>query len=141
MGRIAKFTTIEHICPSQVLNPQEQLQFIFKELNKISVEKPFCIALDENGENLSSMQFSKVLQNAETQSEKCIVFCIGGAYGLPKEIQPICRMKLVSLSGMTFAHELALVVLLEQLYRARCILANHPYHHGEKSPLALNFCK
>ena len=51
------------------------------------------------------------------------------------EDQPFLQ-KLISLSMLTFSHELAFSVALEQIYRARCIIENHPYHHGEKSPLA-----
>jgi 23S rRNA (pseudouridine1915-N3)-methyltransferase len=54
-------------------------------------------------------------------------FCIGGAYGLSAQVSRQCSESL-SLSAFTFPHELALLLLLEQLYRAFCILHHHPYH-------------
>ncbi len=140
-SRISKHTSVQHIFPSSQLNPNEVLAFYTKEIKKFSVENPLCIALDENGENLSSSGLAKNLEQYEVKGEKIVLFCLGGAYGLPEELKSIVKIDLISLSRMTFPHEMALAVLVEQVYRARCILSNHPYHHGDKSPLALSLQK
>lgn len=135
-SRVAKMCTITVVQPQSNLSPSEIPLFYAKEIKKISVEAPLCFALDENGKNISSQLFSKQLAQYESRGEKVIVFCLGGAYGLPKELKSMGRLELFSLSAMTFPHELALAILFEQIYRAKCILSNHPYHHGEPSSLA-----
>ncbi|WGL58720.1 23S rRNA (pseudouridine(1915)-N(3))-methyltransferase RlmH [Pigmentibacter sp. JX0631] len=133
--RVAKFTPITIIQPQTILSVEEISLFYQKEIKKLSVENPLCFALDENGKNYSSISFAKKLELFETRGEKMVIFCLGGAYGLPKELKNIGRLELFSLSALTFPHELALAVLFEQIYRAKCILSNHPYHHGEPSAL------
>jgi 23S rRNA (pseudouridine1915-N3)-methyltransferase len=134
--RISKFTSITHIFPTSPLSKDELALFYIKELKKLSVENPLCIAFDENGKHRTSFDFAKNLNQYELRGEKMIIFCLGGAYGLPVELKSLGRIELVSLSQMTFPHELAFAVLLEQVYRVRCILSNHPYHHSDVSPLA-----
>jgi 23S rRNA (pseudouridine1915-N3)-methyltransferase len=141
LGRISKFTPIVHIFPSSHLSQDELVSFYTKEFKKLSVENPLCIAFDENGRHRTSYDFAKTLDQYELRGEKMIIFCFGGAYGLPVDLKLFGRVELVSLSSMTFPHELAFSVLLEQVYRARCILSNHPYHHGDVSPLANVFSK
>ena len=136
LGRISKFTPISHIYPASQLSSDELAAFYIKEFKKLSVENPLCIALDENGKHRTSSDFAKNLDQFELRGEKMVIFCLGGAYGLPENLKHLGRVELISLSQMTFPHELAFAVLLEQVYRARCILSNHPYHHGDVSPLA-----
>lgn len=87
---------------------------------------PVC--LDENGETMSSVAFAALLRRwFDTAHTPC--FIIGGAYGLSDAVRAKA-VKTLSLSPMTFPHELARVLLLEQLYRADAILRNSPYHHA-----------
>jgi 23S rRNA (pseudouridine1915-N3)-methyltransferase len=139
LGRISKYTPVAHIFPTSQLNKEDLSSFYAKELKKLSVEKLLCISFDENGKHQTSSDFAKSLDHYEMRGEKMIVFCLGGAYGLPAELKSLGKIELVSLSKMTFPHELAFAVLLEQVYRARCILSNHPYHHGDISPLANSY--
>lgn len=134
-NRITKLCAVTIVQAQAHLTQDELAPFYIKEIKKISVENPLCIALDENGKNISSLLFAKQLEQYETRGEKVLVFCLGGAYGLPKELKKLGRLELISLSAMTFPHEMALAILFEQIYRAKCILSNHPYHHGEPSPL------
>lgn len=138
-SRVSKFIACEIITPHGMLNENEIVNFYTKEIKKTGVERPICFAFDENGNTYTSENFAKELKQQEIQGEKCVVFCFGSAYGLPKELRQLVRVKLISLSKLTFAHELAFAVALEQIYRARCIMENHPYHHGEMSPLAKEF--
>ncbi len=84
--------------------------------------KGYNIALDVNGKQCDSFEFSKIFDN-----EININFFIGGAYGFNKEFLSKTQ-KVISLSNLTYAHKIAKVVLYEQIYRGLCIKSNHPYH-------------
>ena len=84
------------------------------------------ILLNEKGIQLSSLQFAERLNNMGNQR---LVFAIGGANGLHTELQDICYWNL-SLSPLTFPHELARLILVEQIYRAQSILTHSPYHRS-----------
>ncbi len=86
------------------------------------------IILDETGKEFTSAKFAGVVNNLLTSVNKKVIFLIGGSYGIGEELRT--RGKLVlSLSQMTFSHQLARLVFAEQLYRAFTILKNEPYHH------------
>ena len=88
----------------------------------------FIILLDENGEHKSSVAFSKFIQKKLNSGIKTITFIIGGPYCFSSEIKSISNYEL-SLSKMTFSHEMIRLFFTEQLYRAFSILKNEPYHH------------
>ncbi|MDR2034740.1 MAG: 23S rRNA (pseudouridine(1915)-N(3))-methyltransferase RlmH [Helicobacteraceae bacterium] len=82
----------------------------------------YLIALSEEGELYNSFDFAKLVANRAAFS-----FYIGGAYGLDRAFCGLCD-RVISLSPLTFSHEIARIVLLEQLYRAFTIESKHPYH-------------
>lgn len=84
------------------------------------------VALDRDGRALSSTEFASELRRWQ-QSERAVVFVIGSAHGLDPIVLDRARLRL-SLSRLTFPHELALLLLAEQLYRAHTILRGEPYH-------------
>jgi 23S rRNA (pseudouridine1915-N3)-methyltransferase len=86
------------------------------------------IALDERGRDLTSRQFADQLQRMRDAAEQP-AFVIGGPDGLDASIKDAARFQL-RLSSLTLPHALARVVLVEQLYRAWSLLANHPYHRA-----------
>ena len=88
----------------------------------------FIILLDENGEHKSSVGFSKFIQKKLNSGMKTLTFVIGGPYGFSEEIKSMSNYQL-SLSKMTFSHEMIRMFFTEQLYRAFSILKNEPYHH------------
>ena len=88
----------------------------------------FIILLDENGKHKSSVGFSKFIQKKLNSGMKNITFIVGGPYGFSSEIKSISNYQL-SLSKMTFSHEMIRLFFTEQLYRAFSILKNEPYHH------------
>lgn len=96
-------------------------------LSKI-IPGDFVILLDEKGKQLNSVKFAHDLQELMNQSYKQIVFVIGGPYGFAEEVYQRANRKL-SLSDMTFTHQMVRLFLSEQLYRAFSILQNKPYHH------------
>jgi len=84
--------------------------------------------LDERGKQLGSPEFSVFLQKYMLQSVKSMIFAVGGPYGFSKEVYERAD-DMVSLSKMTFSHQMVRLIFLEQLYRAMTILNNEPYHH------------
>lgn len=84
------------------------------------------VLLDDTGKNPSSSQFAKWLGEMRDRGAREIVFLCGGAEGFPEGLRRRATQKF-SLSALTFSHELARVMLAEQVYRAFAILAGHPY--------------
>jgi 23S rRNA (pseudouridine1915-N3)-methyltransferase len=100
-------------------------EILFKKISP----SDFVILLDERGKQYSSVEFSDFLQQKLSQNSKQILFIIGGAYGFSEEIYQRKNHSL-SLSSMTFSHQMVRIIFLEQLYRGASILRNEPYHHG-----------
>lgn len=96
-------------------------------LSKISAQD-FLVLLDENGKQFSSVAFADTLQKHMNSGIKTLVFVIGGPYGFSPSVYARAQNK-VSLSAMTFSHQMVRVFFVEQLYRAFTILRNEPYHH------------
>lgn len=86
------------------------------------------ILLDENGKQLSSIEFSTYLQKKMNSGIKQLVFVIGGPYGFSASVYEMASGK-ISLSKMTFSHQMVRLFMVEQVYRAFTILKNEPYHH------------
>ena len=86
------------------------------------------VFLDEKGTTFGSVEFSKYLQKKMNSGIKRLVFIVGGPYGFDKVIYDKHQEKL-SLSKMTFSHQMVRLFFCEQLYRALTILKNEPYHH------------
>ncbi|HJN53712.1 MAG TPA: 23S rRNA (pseudouridine(1915)-N(3))-methyltransferase RlmH [Flavobacteriaceae bacterium] len=97
-------------------------------LSKIDKNK-HVIVLDEKGKEYNSISFSNFIQHHMNSSKKEIIFIIGGAYGLSEKILERANQK-VSLSKMTFSHQMVRIIFLEQLYRSFSILKNEPYHNN-----------
>lgn len=86
------------------------------------------ILLDENGKSFSSVAFSEELQKKMNSGIKTLVFVIGGPYGFSEAMYAKAQGK-ISLSSMTFSHQMVRLFFIEQLYRGFTILRNEPYHH------------
>jgi 23S rRNA (pseudouridine1915-N3)-methyltransferase len=86
------------------------------------------ILLDENGKTFSSIHFSEELQKKMNAGIKTLVFVIGGPYGFSETVYAKAHGK-ISLSPMTFSHQMVRLFFIEQLYRGFTILKNEPYHH------------
>jgi 23S rRNA (pseudouridine1915-N3)-methyltransferase len=89
----------------------------------------YLILLDERGKEYNSVQFAEQLSLFFNQSIKNICFVIGGAYGFSEEVYARSNAK-ISLSRMTFSHQIIRAIFTEQLYRAFTIINNEPYHHS-----------
>jgi len=86
------------------------------------------VALDERGEQLDSRAFAAYIGRQRDSGTPELIFAIGGAYGFSNEVRSRAA-KVLSLSAMTFTHQMVRPFLLEQIYRACTILNNEPYHH------------
>lgn len=86
------------------------------------------VLLDERGKEINSIVFAQQLQNDLNQAVKNLIFVIGGPYGFDDRLYQRANRKL-SLSQMTFTHQMVRLFLTEQIYRAFTILQNKPYHH------------
>lgn len=103
---------------------QKEGELILGKLNTTDL----LILLDENGKQMDSVAFSGYLQKHMNSGIKQLVFVIGGPYGFSQEVYNKSNGKL-SLSKMTFSHQMVRLFVIEQLYRAFTILRNEPYHH------------
>ncbi|MEP1488053.1 MAG: 23S rRNA (pseudouridine(1915)-N(3))-methyltransferase RlmH [Algibacter sp.] len=109
---------------SEKQQKQKEGELILGKLNTTDV----LILLDENGKQLDSIEFSQYLQKHMNSGIKQLVFVIGGPYGFSEAVYSKAKGKL-SLSKMTFSHQMVRLFVIEQLYRGFTILKNEPYHH------------
>jgi 23S rRNA (pseudouridine1915-N3)-methyltransferase len=86
------------------------------------------VLLDEGGKIFSSRGFSEYMEKQMLGGARRLIFVIGGAWGFPEEVYQRANGK-ISLSRMTFSHQMVRLIFAEQLYRAMTILKNEPYHH------------
>jgi 23S rRNA (pseudouridine1915-N3)-methyltransferase len=91
--------------------------------------KSTLVLMDSRGKEFTSEQFAKFLGDYQDRTPLPLVFAIGGADGF-RDATKAAAQQTISLGKMTLAHELARIVLLEQVYRAFTILKGHPYHCG-----------
>lgn len=109
---------------SQQQIKQEEGNLIQTKIDKSSL----IILLDEKGKDFTSISFANWIQTEMNKGHKHINFVVGGAYGFSEDIYHLSAMKL-SLSKMTFSHQMVRLFFIEQIYRAFTILNNEPYHH------------
>ena len=110
----------------EIISKSNKFDENVKIMKKIK-QRDFVIALDSQGESIDSIKFSNLINSSETYINKEIVFVIGGSEGLDKNI--IARAdKVLSFSKLTFQHQIVRLLLIEQIYRAKKIQENHPYH-------------
>lgn len=88
----------------------------------------YVVLLDEGGKEMRSIEFAQYLRHKMNTLIKRLVFVIGGPYGFSQKVYQAATEKM-SLSRMTFSHQMVRLIFVEQLYRAMSILAGSPYHH------------
>lgn len=103
---------------------QREAEIILKEVSSTT----FLILLDENGKQFTSEKFANYLEK-KMVNEPDILFVIGGAYGFDQSVYDRSNEKL-SLSEMTFSHQMVRMFFVEQIYRAFTIIKGEPYHHS-----------
>ena len=119
--RISRYAQIE----TQEFASEEAL---LKWLGK-AVPRPFFVALDSRGKQMSSEELAEFIGKHQDSGTQTMLFAIGGPNGWSEKAHKESQLQL-SIGKITLPHELALVVLAEQVYRAFTILKKHPYHSG-----------
>jgi 23S rRNA (pseudouridine1915-N3)-methyltransferase len=123
------FEIIPDIKNAKNLSKKQQKIAEGNELLKRIEKSDTIIILDEKGKTFSSVEFSVFLQKKMNSGLKNLIFIIGGPYGFSEEIYQRANTK-ISLSTMTFSHQMVRLFFIEQLYRGFTILRNEPYHHS-----------
>ena len=121
-------TTIADIRNTKKLSEAEQKRLEGEAILRLITESDHLMLLDEHGAELRSIEFADMLQRRMSAGTKRLVFVIGGPYGFSEAVYQRANSKL-SLSKMTFSHQIVRAIFTEQLYRAFTILKNEPYHH------------
>jgi 23S rRNA (pseudouridine1915-N3)-methyltransferase len=134
LKRIVHYVSMEKIEIPDIKNQKKYSQDQVKQLEgKEFLQRiqatDVVYLLDERGKAFDSVGFSHFLQQQFNTGQKQLVFLIGGAYGFSDEIYQRAVGKL-SLSEMTFSHQMIRLFFLEQIYRALTIIKGEPYHHG-----------
>ncbi|MBE6175436.1 MAG: 23S rRNA (pseudouridine(1915)-N(3))-methyltransferase RlmH [Rikenellaceae bacterium] len=121
-------TTIADVRNTRNLSEAEQRRLEGESILRLVNDSDYVMLLDERGLELRSIEFAEVLQRRMSSGVKRLVFVIGGPYGFSEAVYSRANGKL-SLSRMTFSHQIVRAIFAEQLYRAFTILRNEPYHH------------
>jgi len=119
---------IQDVKNAKNLSESLQKQAEGEEILKRTSTADVLILLDEKGKTYTSEGFSEFLQKKMNSGLKNLIFVIGGPYGFSEEVYARANGK-VSLSTMTFSHQMVRLFFIEQLYRGFTILRNEPYHH------------
>lgn len=130
INRYCRFamTTIADVRNTRNMAPSRQKQMEGEAILKNIVDGDFLVLMDERGAQYTSIEFSQWLQKRMLSGVKRLVLVIGGPYGFSEEVYARADQK-ISLSKMTFSHQIVRAIFAEQLYRAFTILHNEPYHH------------
>ncbi len=123
-----EFVEINELKNTKALTPEQQkakeAELILKKLSPLD----YVILLDEKGTEFSSKQFAAYLDKKAISSTSTMIFIVGGPYGFDDTLYTRANDKL-SLSRMTFSHQMIRLLFVEQLYRAFTIIKGEPYHH------------
>ena len=123
VSRISKFQSVE---ASDLPNEAVMLKMVERTAGRTT---PVLVLLDTAGKELTSEQFAGFIEKHRAMDVQQLIFAVGPADGFSTEARKAASST-ISLGKMTLAHELARVVLLEQIYRAFTIISRHPYHRG-----------
>ena len=130
INRYCKFsiTTLVDVRNTKNMAPSRQKQLEGEAILRLVGEGDCLTLMDERGAQYTSMEYAQWLQKRMLSGVKRLVLVIGGPYGFSEEVYKRADQK-ISLSKMTFSHQIVRAIFTEQLYRAFTILHNEPYHH------------
>jgi len=127
LKRISHFVQVEVLEPKDPSKKGSKMALALK--NLALPKKAYRVLLDESGQEYTSAQFSKFLNQRLRTPPNHVLFLLGGPYGFD-ELAKGQADHILSLSRLTFTHDMSRVILLEQVYRALAIARGLPYHHG-----------
>ncbi len=132
LKRLQRYTKLNYRVFSDVKSKGREIEIIKSQEAEMilgqCLDQDYLILLDEKGLEYSSMKFSKKIADLQRSTYKRVIFLTGGAYGFHKRIYQRAQEKL-SLSKMTFSHQMIRTFFLEQFYRAHTILRGEKYHN------------
>ncbi|MDE6069325.1 MAG: 23S rRNA (pseudouridine(1915)-N(3))-methyltransferase RlmH [Alistipes sp.] len=130
VNRYCKFTltVLPDVRDTRKLTPRQQAAAEGAAILRQLAEGDFVALLDERGEEMRSVEFAYWVQKRMNSGVKRLAMVIGGPYGFSDEVYARADARL-SLSRMTFSHQIVRAIFAEQIYRAFTILNNEPYHH------------
>ncbi len=133
IGRINHYVPFEMQVIPELRNAknmsQEQQKTEETELLKKNLQTgDYVVLLDEHGKERRSIEFAQWMQKRITAAPRRLVFIVGGPYGFAQQIHKMAQEE-ISLSQMTFSHQMIRLLFVEQMYRAMTILNGEPYHH------------
>jgi 23S rRNA (pseudouridine1915-N3)-methyltransferase len=121
-------TTIADVKNTRNMAPSRQKQLEGEMILRLISDGDWLVLMDERGRQFTSMEYADWLQKRMLSGVKRLAIVIGGPYGFSDEVYKPANEK-ISLSKMTFSHQIVRAIFAEQLYRAFTILNNEPYHH------------
>lgn len=133
LGRLKHYITFNIVVIPDVKNVknmsklqqmEKESELFFKQISN----QDFVVLLDERGKEFSSVEFSNYLSQRMVSGTSHMIFLIGGPYGFAEKVRERANF-LVSLSKMTFSHQMVRLFFVEQVYRAFTIMKGEPYHH------------
>ena len=131
--RIKKYVSFEVITIPELKNTknmpvqEQQMKEATRIIQSVS-DDDYIVLLDERGKEYRTIEFSSFLEKAFLLPKKRIIFIIGGPWGFSEAVYAKANQK-ISLSKMTFSHQMVRLLFLEQLYRVFTIIKGEPYHH------------
>lgn len=130
LGKTEKYTRIELVTIKDARNGdiRRKMETEARAILDKLAPNDLAVVLDEQGKAMNSKKFSSRLKEWDEDPGRLPCFIVGGAWGLSDKVRSKADL-VMSLGPMTLPHELAAVVLMEQIYRAQTILHGHPYHH------------
>ncbi len=120
--------TIPELKNTKSLSAEQQKQAEGELIRKQLQAGDHVVLLDEHGKEFRSIEFSDWMTKKMNTVSKRLVFIVGGPYGFSRDVYDKCNEK-ISLSKMTFSHQMIRMIFVEQLYRAMTIMKGEPYHH------------
>ena len=111
----------------EISESSESESRFYKKVSSILDSKQSTVLLDRHGEQIGSEGLTQLVTSFSEAGISQVLFIIGGSSGFPKQLT-LKAKKIMALSKMVFPHKIARLILVEQLYRAKCIINRHPYH-------------
>ena len=132
-GRVTHYipfemVTIPELKNTKSLSLEQQKQAEGELIMKQLQSSDYVVLLDERGKEMRSVDFAEWVEKRQQTVGKRLVFIIGGPYGFSKDVYDR-KQEMLSVSKMTFSHQMIRLIFTEQLYRSRTIIKNEPYHH------------
>ncbi len=133
--RLNRYLTFEEKIIPEIKNAKSMPNNVLRDkegesILKLVSKEDTLILLDDKGKQYTSLEFAKWIEEKQNASTKRVIFVVGGAYGFSREVYNRAN-GFLSISKMTFSHQIIRPIFLEQLYRAMTINKNEPYHHEE----------